>query len=141
MVRGVIALTAVSLVVDVKLNVESTERLGSSLLLGLALFALFELPAFVIVRQKVISELRRSWPDQSSGKRQALALGGALATITIIGGDMVEGAGLFGAVIYMLTDNGYGLIAAATSVVLLLLLFPTYRRIQDLKSKVTGQSA
>ncbi len=138
MLGGLAALTIVALFVDVAPAEGSPEGLDSTLLLVLGLFAVAELPAYLVVRHKTINDLRRSWANRSTEHQQTRALAGAFATITIIGAAMVEGLGLFGAVIYMLTGNGCGLIAPGLAAVVLLVLFPTYGKVQELKSIVTG---
>ena len=46
--------------------------------------------------------------------------------VTIMGGAMAEGFGLFGAAVSLVTDEWYGLVAAGIGVVVLLSMFPSH---------------
>ena len=54
----------------------------------------------------------------------------------IIPAAMIEGLGLFGTVIYLLTGAGWGLAATAAAIVLLIVIFPTPGRIARTLSKL-----
>lgn len=78
-----------------------------------------------------VSSVRKSWAsgDDAARKRQATA---ALFTTSILRGGFAEGAGLFGAVVVLLTGTLYTLGAVVIAAVLLAMLVPVRTRLEAL---------
>ena len=119
-------------VVAVALDEQIADRpdLAPLLLLVLALWAVGDLIAYLIIRRLM-----------TAGIRRLLDAGGELSGLTerltvlwIIPAAMTEGLGLLAIVIFLLTGNAVVLAAAAASLLILLGLFPTRDRVAQFLS-------
>lgn len=112
--------------------------LASFLLAALALLAVGELPAYLVIRQSIIARLRAK--GGSSANDACVYFVGPFTTLTIVGGAMTEGWGLCGAVVYLITGHPVALIGPAlAALVLLAVLFPTEQRLRSFITNVTGR--
>lgn len=105
---------------------ETTPDLANILLLVIAMLAVGEFGAYFVLRSVMRKRATAGAPptvanpNPPPGNTQ-----GTYAVITIIGCAMAEGVGLFGTVIYLVTGNKLGLVAAGVALVAILLQWPT----------------
>ena len=140
MTGGVLAFSVVAVVLITSGSTSPNDKLGQTLLMVLGLIVGGEIPAYVFIRLSVVNKLRTLWQSDSSHVDLAARVHGGFMTLTILGAAMIEGVGLFGALIYLTTANAFGLVASGVTIVLLLILFPTQDKAQRFKANITGQS-
>jgi len=98
--------------------------LADTLLPVLALLAVAEAPAWLVVRKTFDARLA----ERADAAREELARGELppeLFQVALIGSALAEGVGLFGVVIHLLTGAVAALAAPAVAVVLIAVLVPT----------------
>lgn len=117
-------------------SIPHDDGLGSTLLLVLPLLALGEMPAYVVLRQAAIARLRRSCADSSSDVERTTALLNGFVILTIIAGAMVEGLGLFGILIYLVSGKTLALLAPGVAIILLAAIFPSQEKARQFESSV-----
>ena len=110
--------------VAVEEQIADQTDLAPLLLLVLALLAMGDLVAYLVIRRSMMDRLRRLL-DQGS---ELAGLAPSLTVLWIIPAAMAEGAGLLAIVIFLLTGYAVVLAAAAVALLILLGLFPTRDR-------------
>ncbi len=139
---GLLVLAVVAVVAVLSEAMPIDESLGPILLMVLGLVAFAEAVGYVIIRQGIVRKTRAGLENCSTEIEQTATLANAFASLTIIGGAMLEGLGLFGAVIVLLTGQLVVLIAPALAIIFLLTLaFPTGKKAREFIGAVTGQAA
>ena len=112
----------------------------TNLMLGLlGALILMELPVYVIVRKRFTDKLRNKYQACDSRESQEEELVKGFLTLTLIGAAIVEGIGLFGIVITLITGTWLTIVAPAIGLMLLCLLFPSRDRYNQFASNITGQ--
>ncbi|MHC4696253.1 MAG: hypothetical protein ACYTFA_05885 [Planctomycetota bacterium] len=99
---------------------------------------LAEAPAYFVLRHVTIGRLRQSSKESSSDVERTTTLLNGFAALTVVAGAMIEGAGLFGLVGYLVSGNRLGLFAAGVAILLLLIFFPAEEKVRRSESSVTG---
>ncbi len=138
MAGGMVAFAVVAAVVANGESFKPDEKAGPLLLGVLGLLAAGESVAYVVLRHVVLAKLKAQEHGGSSAD-PASRIGEGFSTLTIIGGAMAEGLGLFGVVIYLISGNAWGLAAAGGALLAVLAQFPTRARIRSFTSAVSGQ--
>lgn len=141
MMAGVLAVGVVAVALGSRITIQP--ELAPLLLAILALFGAAELPVYFVVRARVLAGLRDSVEasrDTDTDTDAASRVFPAMATLTIIGGAMAEGFGLFGGVICLLTGNRAALAAPAIALVLLVLRVPTQDKLSAFAAATVEQS-
>jgi len=95
--------------------------------------------AYFVVRRVIVSQLQRRCAGLDSHEDVTTLLMSQFFTLTVLGCALAEGPGLFGAVIYLLTQNALALLAPALAVLLLLAQFPTDGRFGSFSIAVLGR--
>ena len=135
----VLALAAAVAVLSEAMPID--ESLGPILLMVLGLVAFGEAVGYIMIRQGVVRKTRTGLESCSAEIEQTAALANGFASLTIIGAAMLEGLGLFGAVIVLLTGQLAVLLAPALAIVFLLTLaFPTEKKAREFIGAVTGET-
>jgi hypothetical protein len=114
---------------------------AQTLLLVLVLTATGALPVYFFFRSSVVNTLRAFWQTNSSHEGSVERIHRGFATLTIIGSGMVEGIGLFGAWIYLITANELGLLASGGAILMLMIMFPTQSSAERFTETITNQPA
>ena len=139
MAGGLFAFTAMAVALVASGSTEAREELSVILLIALGSLALCEAIGYVVLRQGIIGKTRsflRTHPDYDN---PAVAIGNAFATLTIVAGAMLEGLGLFGAVIVLVTGEQLALIASALAILLLLaFVLPNEEKARSFAAKIAG---
>ena len=137
---GLLAFTVVVTVSVVTGAMEINDAPASIYLTILGMMAAGELVAYFVMRQATLKSTREKVESQTQEDQRELALVGGYAVLTIIGGAMVEGLGLFGAVIVLLTGRVEIAFAPGLAIVLLMILvFPTKAKAAGFVAAVTGE--
>lgn len=137
---GLLAFTVIATVLVVTGAIEINNELTSIFLAVLGMMAAGQLGAYFVVRQGILKSTREKVESQTQENQRELALVGGYAVLTIIGGAMVEGLGLFGAVIVLLTGRLEIVFAPGLAIVLLMMLvFPTKAKAAGFVTAVTGE--
>jgi hypothetical protein len=109
---------------------------GSVLLLVLAVLWPSTLATSVVLSRAWVRQARADW-QQSGGDRESLLP--RFLALTILRGALLEGSGIFGAVVYMMTGQGAALLAPVLSAGLMLtMVFPTRERFEGFVRDVTA---
>lgn len=112
---------------------EEGTPLEDLLLPALGGLALLMIAPYAVLRAVLLARARRLAESGESGEADA-SLFPVYNTLTLLGSALVEGFGLFGAVIFLLTRRHEALAAPALAIVLLVLRMPSregYRRFRD----------
>jgi hypothetical protein len=97
-------------------------------LTGLSILAFWGLGRFAV------SNLRKSWTGADAAERERKATVG-LVTTSILRAGFAEGAGLFAAVVVLLTGSLYPLGSVVIAAVLLVMLLPVRSRLEGLMAE------
>ena len=118
---------------------EDAAKLLTIMMVILCSLALGEVVAYYFIRNSIVDKIRTAWrgSDPSKGDDDKIVKG--FSTITIIGCAMVEGLGLFGAIIGLITGNLYALIVSVVAVVFLIFQFPTGEKVRAFKATIAGR--
>ena len=139
MAGGLFAFTAMAVALTASGTMKIREELSVILLMALGGLALCEAVGYVALRQGIMGKTRsflRTHPDFDNPKG---AIANAFATLTIVAGAMLEGLGLFGAVIVLVTGEQLALIASGLAVLLLLaFVLPNEEKARNFAAKVWG---
>ncbi len=100
------------------------------LLIALAAVAVTEIPAFVVIRMGIVGNLKKRHGSRAAGDPIPDEIVNAHMVLTLIGGAMAEGVGLFGLVIVLLTGNWLAMIAPALAIVILAAFIPSRAKIE-----------
>ena len=119
---------------------EPQEDLAGLYALVLVALAVGESVAFIVVRANAVAQARKRIVSGSSDDDPASVCMGSYVTLTLIGGAMAEGIGLFGAVTLLITGNWLIVAAPVLALLVLVLLFPTEASVNAYTEKVTGVS-
>jgi hypothetical protein len=141
MAGGLLVFGCVATVVRASGFVWPAEGMGTVLLLILAMLAVGETVAYGVVRQATMRNAQRSYETCSTDTERSALILNSFATVVIIGCAMIEGLGLFGVVIYLVSGKGLGLLAGALAVILLAASFPTAHKFHSFESSVTRRVA
>ena len=137
---GLLVLAVVGAVAVLSEAVPIDESLGPILLMVLGLVAFGEAVGYIMIRQGLVRKTRTRLESCATEIEQTAALANGFASLTIIGGAMLEGLGLFGAVIVLLAGQLVVLLAPALAILFLLTLaFPTEKKAREFIGAVTGQ--
>ena len=138
---GLLVLAVVAAVAVLSEAMPVDESPGRILLMVLGLVAFGEAVGYIMIRQGLVRKTRTRLERCAAEVEQMAALANGFASLTIIGGAMLEGLGLFAAVIVLLTGQLVVLLAPALAIVFLLTLaFPTERKAREFIGAVTGQT-
>jgi len=117
MLLGVIAFTLVAIFLHPKMG-EFDPALARKLMLILAGLPVLLLPLYLFLRKRAIRLLaRRHHVAQAEVRNHQIPP--ELMTVAIVGTAMVEGLGLFGAVLFLLTGEWFVLAAPALAIILI----------------------
>lgn len=142
MAMGVIGFSVVAVVVTQSGDFKPVEGMVETLLPVLAAVAFFELPAYFVIRNGAIKRCRKDWSDEVTEDEASTKITQIFSTSTIIGAAMLEGLGLFGALIVLITGNLAILAVPGIAIVLLAVCsFPMIDKLRSLKARITGRSA
>lgn len=114
-------------------------QLANVLLLVLALMAVGELSAYVVIRMVILGKLRQAVADSANTDDPQTLVLPVFYQITIIGAAMAEGLSLFGLVIFLLFAAPPALIAPVLGVVLIAARFPSENKLANFTLDVTGR--
>lgn len=120
--------------------VTKSPKASRLLLLIWAGMALVDFPIFVLVRSVTLGALRKAWQAEPSDEDPTEDLLPRWQGTWIVGLAMAEALGLFALITYLITRDPIGLIAAAASGLVLLMMFPTRHRIRRFVEQVTDGS-
>ncbi len=109
------------------------------LLLVLLALPVAELPAYLLVRTALLRRLRNSLSDQQATDSLRQSLAEQMLALSLLGSAMLEGFGLYGGVVCMITGEWTALIAPAIAILGLILCLPTEDRFARFESRVTGR--
>lgn len=137
---GMLAFTVFA-TVSVLTDIFEIEYQPASLFLTvLGTMAVGELVAFLMLRQVMLKNIREQLEPQTQEGQRDRTLIRSYSTFTIIEGAMVEGLGLFGALIVLLTGRLEILVAPGLAIVLMIMLvFPTKDKFAGFVTAVTGK--
>jgi hypothetical protein len=90
--------------------------------------------AFVLAGRIFLDQTRSRFALLEPGEPEMLA---AFQTYTILRAALLEGPGLFGGVVYLVSGLGYGFVLMIVSLVGLLMILPTEERFRDFREAVT----
>lgn len=115
-----------------------SQNLDSTLLAALGGLAIMELIAYkLLVRPNIIRQARREAEGRDEIGRRAF-LEQRYLTLIILAGALVEGVGLFGAVILMVSGQWAAIAAPALASIAMLLVIPTADRFDAFLREVSG---
>ena len=120
-------------------SMEGKRELAPILLPILGLIAILELPVYGSIRRGIVSKARQAWDREPSMDDPAVELLPSYNMLTIIGGALAEGFGLFGTVVFLLTGSWPALAAPAIALLALAAVFPSPDRLNRFVTAVTGQ--
>ena len=120
-------------------SMEGKRELAPILLPILGLIAILELPVYATMRRGIVSKARQAWDRAPSSGDPAVELLPSYNMLTIIGGALAEGFGLFGTVVLLLTGSWPALAAPAIALLALAAVFPSPDRLNRFVTAVTGQ--
>jgi hypothetical protein len=138
MVLGMLAFAGVAIFVRPQME-PADPGLGRTLLITLIALAVGELAAYLVLRMSVIRRLRASLGGQAGGPELERMVAGQVLSLTIIGAAMLEGCGLFGIVIYLVSGATVGLLAPALAIGGMALLLPTRERNARFVARITDE--
>ena len=136
---GMVVFAGIAMLVVKSGSTDSRPALAPILLPILGLIAILELPVYATMRRGIVSKARQAWDREPSSNDPAIELLPSYNTLTIIGGALAEGFGLFGAVVFLLTGSWPALAAPAIALVALAAVFPSRDRLNRFVTAVTGQ--
>lgn len=140
MAFGIFAFGVIAVVVVVTGVMKTDESMATLFLILLGAIAAVEVVAYAMIRQATITKTRQALEGRAAAESRENVLLGSYAPLTIIAGAMLEGLGLFAAVIVLLTGWVVVVIASGVAIVLLLaLVFPTKSKAEGFFSSVTGE--
>jgi len=122
LIVGVIALTVAAVFAQPKMGSTDAE-LGMKLLLILAGLPLLALPLYALMRRRATRLLARRHHDARAEVRND-QIPPELMGVAVVGAALVEGLGLFGATIFLLTGQWLALIAPALAIILIGIQIP-----------------
>ena len=105
----------------------------------LAAICVAVVPGYILLRGLIVRQAQRRCSQVESEPDIRNVLMMQYFSVTVLGAGMAEGPGLFGAVIYLLTQNSLALIAPALAVLVMLAMFPTDDRFGGFSITVTGR--
>jgi len=120
-------------------TMEGKRELAPVLLAILGLVAVTQIPVYTVIRRGIVSKARQTWDRDPSMDDPALELLPSYNMLTIIGGALAEGLGLFGTVVFLLTGSWPALAAPAIALLALAAVFPSPDRLNRFVTAVTGQ--
>ena len=130
-----VAVIVVALVTSGSMKVD--DRLAPTMLIVLGGLAVCEAVGYVVFRQGIIGKTRLLLREHADDDQSASAVTNAFAVLTIVAGAMLEGLGLFGAVIMLVTAEQLALIGPALAILLLLaFVLPTEEKARNFASTV-----
>lgn len=129
LMMGVASFAAISWFIPQKPPTVSDPSILLLVLVGLGTLALI---AFFMLPLLAVHQAKRCWANRSSDDDVARALVCILSINTIMRAAFVEGTGLFGAMIQMISGGSIALIAPITAVILLATLLPARSRFERL---------
>ena len=124
MVVGMLTFAGVAIFVRPQME-PADPGLARMLLITLLALAVGEVAAYMVLRMSVIRRLRASLAGQAAGPDLDRTVAEQVLSLTIIGAAMLEGCGLFGIVIYLVTGATVALLAPALAIGGMALLLPT----------------
>ena len=113
---------------------ESFARLDWIWLGALLALVLPMLAAFVLAGRIFLDQTRSRLAVVEPDEPQIL---GAYQTYTILRAALIEGPGLFGGVVYLISGLGYGFVLMVLSLIGLVMILPTDERYRDFREAVT----
>ena len=131
MAMGVLAFAAVAAYLRATMKLAGDPSVPTLLAYVLVGIALSEVPAYLLLRKVFIERARQQREESMEALRKGLAPL-PLATFTILAAALIEGPGLFGAVILILGAPWAVIAAPILSVALILLHMPTRERLEAL---------
>jgi len=114
-------------------------QMDGMLLLVLGLLALGEIPAYAIVRASMRARLQSEHEGQTPTEERVRSLAQAFLVTTLIPAAMLEGWGLFGGIIYLITGQWTALLAPIIAIIGIVLLLPSHDKFNRFVSDITGQ--
>jgi hypothetical protein len=136
---GMVVFAGIAVLVVKSGSMDSRPALAPILLPILGLVAILELPVYATMRRGIVSKARQAWDRTPSSDDPAVELLPSYNMLTIIGGALAEGFGLFGTVVFLLTGSWPALAAPAIALVALAAVFPSQDRLNRFVTAVTGQ--
>jgi hypothetical protein len=137
MMMGVLGLSVVAIFIG--RQAEPDPKMANVLLVVLAVIAVWELIAYVVIRASMLNRLRRRFAENPPAADPTAELIGNFNSLTIIGCAMPEGLGLFGSMIMLITGAWPALAAPVLALILLAWQLPSRDKIERFVSGVTGQ--
>lgn len=110
---------------------EPDEELGKKLLLVLAGLAFLQLPVYALVRKRSVRLLSRRFQDARAEIRKG-RIPRELMGLSVIGGAMAEGLGIFGTTAFLVSGQWLALIAPALAIILIGVQIPGRESIERL---------
>ena len=139
MAGGLFAFAAIVVALVTGGSMKADEELAPIMLIVLGGLAVCEVVGYVVLRQGIIGKTRNFLREHADDDRSAVAITNAFAVLTIVAGAMLEGLGLFGAVIMLVTAEQLALIAPALAILLLLaFVLPTEDKARNFATTVMG---
>ena len=139
MAGGLFAFTAMAVALATGGSIKDREELSVILLIALGSLTLCEAIGYVVLRQGIIGKTRSFLQAHPDPDHPRAAIANAFATLTIVAGAMLEGLGLFGAVIVLVAGEQLALVASALAILLLLaLVLPNEEKARNFAAKITG---
>jgi len=140
MAFGIVVFSVVTVFAGATISQATDASLARILYVVLGVVAVCEVPAFFIIRQVVLGraiEASRRGEGAQDPVKEALQ---PYATITVIGAAMVEGLGLFGAAICLVTGDRVALVVSGICMIMLLLVFfPRRAKLQAIAERFAGR--
>jgi DMSO reductase anchor subunit len=121
-------------------RISQDPALARVLLPAAVLLAVTELTAYLVLRKITLAKVGGQLSQDISLAEAEAALFPAWQTLNLIRSAMLEGIGLFGVVIAMVTGVKAAFVVPAVAVILLLAGFPTRGRLQSLAAGMTGRN-
>ena len=139
MTGGLFAFAVIVVVLATSGSMEAHLDLAPIMMIVLCGLAVCEAVGYVVLRQGIIAKTRGFLRTHSDFGAPAAAIANAFATLTIVAGAMLEGLGLFGAVIVLVTGDELALAAPAVAILLLLaFVLPNEEKARNFVAKITA---
>ncbi|MBC8002196.1 MAG: hypothetical protein H7X97_06370 [Opitutaceae bacterium] len=108
------------------------------LLLALVGLCVVETPLFFLVPRMILRSYAAKWAAARSDDERETVVLTALQVVAIIRGAFVEGIGLFGCVIYMISGEPLALIAPGVAIAVMIGLIPTREKQEALTRRLSS---
>jgi hypothetical protein len=140
MAGGLFTFTVIVVVLVTGGSMETHVDLAPLMMIVLGGLAACEAIGYVVLRQGIIAKTRGFLRTHSDFGEPSAAIGNAFAMLTIVAGAMLEGLGLFGAVIVLVTGEDLALAAPAVAILLLLaFVLPNEEKARNFATRMTAE--